>query len=252
MSKLYGLIGEHLTHSYSKQIHEALGGYPYELLPLAPAELSDFMKKKEFQAINVTIPYKRDVIPFLDAVDEKAAKIGAVNTIVNRNGILTGYNTDYDGFLYSLQKNNIETAEKTVLVLGNGGAAQAVFAVLKSGNAKKIAVIKQHPEEGCYSYEKAAELFSDADIIVNTSPVGMYPDTERSPMNLAPYSRLSAVIDLIYNPSETKLLAQARSMGIPTVNGGRMLVAQAFFAAELFLDRKLSTDKIESVYTEIF
>lgn len=248
MSKKYGLLGEHLGHSYSKTIHERLADYTYDLIELSKTELDTFLTEKNFSACNVTIPYKRTVIPYLDVLDEQARRVGAVNTIVNREGILTGYNTDYDGFLYTLQNCFENLCLDKVIVLGNGGAAQAVFAVLKDLNAREIVVVKHHPEEGVCSYEEASRLHNDATFLVNTSPVGMYPNTEASPIDLTPYQNLTGVVDLIYNPDKTKLLLQAESMGIPAQNGLLMLVAQAFFAVEHFLQTTLAKEKLEEVY----
>ncbi|MCH5273387.1 MAG: shikimate dehydrogenase [Lachnospiraceae bacterium] len=247
MSAKYGLLGEHLSHSYSKQIHEALADYTYELIPLSREELTKFMTAKEFAAVNVTIPYKREVIPYLDSMDERAKSIGAVNTVVNRGGKLEGYNTDYDGFLYTLRKNKIDVTGKKVAVIGNGGAAQAVLAVLRGLSVKELVIVDIIPGEGVCTYEDLHRLHTDADVLVNTSPVGMYPKVDASPLDLTPFKKLTAVIDIVYNPNVTKLLAQAASLGLTAVNGLQMLVAQAFFAAQHFLDTKLDEKKIEEV-----
>ncbi len=247
MSAKYGLLGEHLSHSYSKQIHEALADYTYELIPLSREELTKFMTAKEFAAVNVTIPYKREVIPFLDSMDARARNIGAVNTIVNKGGKLTGYNTDYDGFSYTLKKNNINVTGKKVIVLGNGGAAQAVLAVLRDLSAKEIIIVDILPAEGVCTYEEVNRLHTDATVLVNTSPVGMYPKVDAAPIDLTPFTGLTAVVDVIYNPEVTRLLAQAKSRGLIAVNGLQMLVAQAFFAAQHFLDKRLDEAKIDEV-----
>ncbi len=247
MAANYGLLGEHLSHSYSKQIHEALADYTYDLIELTKEEVKEFMTAKNFSAVNVTIPYKTEVIPYLDVLDERAKKIGAVNTVVNRNGQLTGYNTDYYGFLYTLQKNNIKITGEKVLVLGNGGAAKAVLAVLSDLSAKEIVIVKRISGEGVCSYEQAYTLHSDAAVLINTSPVGMYPKVEDTPTPLTPFPNLTAVVDLIYNPEVTKLLAEAKDRGLIAVNGLEMLVAQAFYAVQYFLDTKLPEEKIEEV-----
>lgn len=251
MNQRYGLLGEHLGHSYSKTIHECLADYTYELIELSGEELRTFLTEKKFSACNVTIPYKRTVIPYLDTMDERAQRIGAVNTIVNHDGFLTGYNTDYDGFLYTLQNCFKNLCLDKVIVLGNGGAAQAVFAVLNDLGAKEVVVVKHHPEEGVCSYEEAAVLHNDATFLVNTSPVGMYPNVDASPIDLIPYQKLTGIVDLIYNPCKTKLLLQGEAMGIPVQNGLLMLVAQAFFAVEHFLQTKLPKEKLEEVYAYI-
>ncbi|MBR2409804.1 MAG: shikimate dehydrogenase [Lachnospiraceae bacterium] len=247
MAEIYGLLGEHLSHSYSKQIHEALADYTYDLIELSKKELKEFMTAKDFAAVNVTIPYKKDVIPFLDEMDDRAKKIGAVNTIVNKQGTLYGYNTDYYGFLYTLQKNNIKITGEKVLVLGNGGAAKAVLAVLSDLSAKEIVIVKRTSGEGICSYEEAYVLHSDATVLINTSPVGMYPHTGETPTPLTPFPNLTAVVDLIYNPEVTRLLAEAKDRGLIAVNGLEMLVSQAFYAVQYFLDTKLNEDKIEEV-----
>lgn len=246
----YGLIGEKLGHSYSKIIHEQITDYQYEIHPLSKEEFPLFMKEKNFKAINVTIPYKRDVIPYLNEIDEKAKKIGAVNTIVNDNGKLTGYNTDYDGFYYTLVENQIEVKGKKVLVLGNGGAALAVLAVLKALEVGQILIVKYKEEDGCITYEEAKEKHFDASIIINTTPVGMYPNCNDSPIDLTPYQSLEAVVDVIYNPLTTKLLAQAMERQIKAVNGLAMLVAQAKYAVEHFKNCKLSDELIGPIYSK--
>lgn len=247
----YGLIGEKLSHSYSKVIHEQLADYQYELHPLTKEEFKSFMEEKKFKAINVTIPYKRDVIPYLDVIDEKARKIGAVNTIVNDNGKLTGYNTDYDGFFYTLTTNQVKIKDKKVLVLGNGGAALAVLAVLKNMGASDIIIVKYKEETGCITYEEAKQNHTDAAVLINTTPVGMYPNCDASPIDLTPYQNLEAVVDVIYNPLTTKLLAQAGDLGIKAVNGLTMLVAQAKYAVEHFKSCNLEDEVIQPIYDQV-
>lgn len=251
MRRQYGLLGEHLTHSYSKQIHEALADYTYDLIPLSRKELDEFMTKKEFAAVNVTIPYKREVIPYLDFVDERAKKIGAVNTIVNRDGHLSGYNTDYSGFRYTLEKHGFAVTGKKVLVIGNGGAAQAILAVLRDLSAKEIVIVDIVPGEGVCTHEEVLALHTDAEVLVNTSPVGMFPKVDDAPIDLTPFTALTAIVDIIYNPAVTKLLAQAASRGIPACNGLEMLVAQAYFACQIFLDKEIPEEKLEEVYQKI-
>lgn len=251
MRNQYGLLGEHLTHSYSKQIHEALADYTYDLIPLSRKELDEFMTKKEFAAVNVTIPYKREVIPYLDFVDERAKKIGAVNTIVNRDGHLSGYNTDYSGFRYTLEKHGFAVTGKKVLVIGNGGAAQAILAVLRDLSAKEIVIVDIVPGEGVCTHEEVLALHTDAEVLLNTSPVGMFPKVDDAPIDLTPFPALTAIVDIIYNPAVTKLLAQAASRGIPACNGLEMLVAQAYFACQIFLDKEIPEEKLEEVYQKI-
>lgn len=248
----YGLIGEKLGHSYSKLIHEQLADYTYDLIPLSKEEFHPFMQAHEFSAINVTIPYKQDVIPYLDEISDSAKAIGAVNCIVNREGRLCGYNTDYAGFLYTLRNNNIKVTGEKVLVLGNGGAAKAIVAALASLHPGELITVKYKEEPGTITYEQAEKLHSDASLIVNTSPVGMYPKVNASPMDITPYKNLKAVVDIIYNPPTTRLLAQAKERGITAVNGLEMLVAQAKYAVELFLDKELPEERIEDIMKQLF
>lgn len=247
----YGLIGEKLGHSYSKLIHEKLADYTYELTPLTKEEFKNFMEARAFKAINVTIPYKKDVIPYLDEIDENAKNIGAVNTIVKINNKLYGHNTDFGGFLYTVLHNGIQIKGKKVIVLGNGGGAQAILAVLKHLQAKEILIVKRRSEEGVIDYEECAAKHRDAEIIVNTSPAGMYPKIEEKPIDIALYPYCEAVLDIIYNPLKTRLLLQAEELGIKAVNGLEMLVAQAKYAVEFFLDKKIEDTVIEEIHQEI-
>lgn len=247
----YGLIGEKLGHSYSKIIHEKLADYDYEIKPLSKEAFRPFMEAGDFKAINVTIPYKKDVIPFLDHMDENAKKIGAVNTIVKRDGKLIGHNTDFPGFLYMVEHNGVKVAGKKVVVLGNGGAAKAVLAVLEFLKAGEIIIVKLNSGEGVISYEECRQFHSDARLIVNTSPVGMYPGTDASPIDVSLYPGCEAVLDIIYNPLKTKLLQQAEELGIKAVNGLEMLVAQAKYAVEYFLDKAIEDEVIDRIHHQI-
>lgn len=247
----YGLIGEKLGHSFSKEIHEKLADYTYDLCPLTKDEFNDFMKKKDFKSINVTIPYKRDVIPYLESMDDSARAIGAVNTIVNRDGKLYGYNTDMPGFIYMVNKNNITIKDKKVVVLGNGGAAQAIKAAVRKLEAAEMIVVDVLLTEGVISYEECFEKHTDAEIIINTSPVGMFPNVDASPVDLTHFPKCGAVLDVIYNPLTTKLVAQARELGMIGVTGLEMLVAQAKYAVEIFLDTKIDESEIDCIYREM-
>lgn len=247
----YGLIGEKLGHSYSKIIHEKLADYTYDLCPLSRDEFKPFMEKREFKAINVTIPYKCDVIPYLDELDEHATAIGAVNTIVHKNGKLIGHNTDFSGFLYTIEHHNISIRNKKVLVIGNGGASKAVIAVLKKLEAKEIVIVKVNKAEGTITYEECYANHTDVQVIVNTSPVGMFPNIDATPIDLPVFHCCEAVLDIIYNPLKTKLMLQAEELGIPAVNGLEMLISQAKYAVEFFLDQTISNDCIESIYHEL-
>lgn len=248
----YGLIGGKLGHSFSKEIHEKLSDYSYELHPLTKEEFTPFMKARDFKAINVTIPYKCDVIPYLDDMDENAKNIGAVNTIVNSNGRLTGHNTDFSGFLYMVQHHNIAIHGKKVLVLGNGGAAKAIIAVIKHLQAKEIVIVDIVPDNGAVTYEECLKNHRNSEVIVNTSPVGMFPDVDSSPLDLSLFQACEAVLDVVYNPLKTKLTLQAESLSIPAVNGLEMLVGQAKYAVEFFLDTKIEDSVIDTIYQEIY
>ena len=247
----YGLIGEKLGHSFSKIIHEKLADYTYDLIPLSLEELDVFMREKEFSAINVTIPYKETVIPYLDEVDPKAVKMGAVNTVVQRNGKLFGYNTDYFGFRYMLEHNHIQIAGKKVLVLGRGGASKAVIAVLEDMGAAEIHTIYYKIAEDSISYETCYALHTDAQVIVNTTPVGMYPNSGHTPIDLIPFTKLEAVADVVYNPLRTRLVLDAEEKGCQAIGGLEMLVGQAKYAVEIFLDQSLPEDSIDVVYKDL-
>ena len=247
----YGLIGEKLGHSFSKIIHEQLADYTYDLIPLTRDELDTFMKEKQFSALNVTIPYKETVIPYLDEVDAHAKKIGAVNTIVNHNDTLKGYNTDFYGFRYMLEHNGISVKNKKALVLGKGGASKAVIAVLEEMGAKEILTVyyKENPET--ITYEDCYQNHADAEIIVNTTPVGMYPNADDCPIDLNRFPDLSGVADVVYNPLRTQLVLEAEKRNIPSAGGLEMLVAQAKYAVEIFLDTKIADDRISEINTEL-
>ncbi|MBQ1993036.1 MAG: shikimate dehydrogenase [Lachnospiraceae bacterium] len=248
----YGLIGEKLGHSYSKDIHEMLADYTYDLCPLTKEEFAEFMEKKKFKSINVTIPYKRDVIPYLYEMDDNAKAIGAVNTIVNKDGKLYGHNTDFSGFMYMLKKHDIDVAGKKCLVLGDGGASKAVVAVLKKMGASEVIIVDIIKTETAITYDECFEKHTDAQFIANASPVGMYPKCDASPVDLTRFPKCEAVADVIYNPLQTKLVAQAEELGMKGVNGLEMLVAQALYAVEFFLDTKLDEEKIDEVYRKIY
>lgn len=248
----YGLIGETLGHSSSKQIHEQLADYIYEPHPLSREEFPSFMEKRNFRAINVTIPYKQAVIPYLSAMDEGARAIGAVNTIVNRDGALYGYNTDMPGFIYMVKKNGIEMNDKKVVVLGNGGASQAIQAAVKKLEAATLVVVGNRTlAEGVITYEECFRNHSNADIVINTSPVGMFPNVDASPVDLTHFPQCRAVLDIIANPLKTKLTKQAEELGMKGVTGLEMLIAQAAYAVEIFLDKKIPEEKIEEIYQQM-
>ena len=241
---LYGLIGAKLGHSYSKIIHEKIADYTYTLLPLpTEAEVRAFFEKREFAAVNVTIPYKQMVIPCCDEVDPRAKAIGAVNTVVNRGGKLYGYNTDYAGFAYLAKAHGVDFAGKTVLVLGTGGTHATVSAVCRDGGAKEILTASRTGKDGALTYEQAAAR-SDVQIVVNTTPCGMYPQTGQCLLDIAALPQLEAVLDVVYNPFATELVLRAKDRGLVAVGGFEMLVAQAVYAAEYFTGRALNCETL--------
>ncbi|WP_279121778.1 shikimate kinase [Holdemania filiformis] len=246
-----GLIGEHLGHSYSQRIHETLGGYPYELIEVAPQDLDAWMKNKDFAALNVTIPYKKAVIPYLEELDERARRIGAVNTIVNDHGRLIGKNTDYYGCRFMLEQAGIEIQGRKVILLGNGGAAQAVQAVLEDLGAAAIVKVKRNPSPETLTYEEAYRDHSGAQVIVNTSPVGMFPAQEGLPVELDRFPQLESVADVIYNPHRTRLIVEAQKRGCRTATGLSMLTAQAAEAIEAFIGKPVAPESILRMTAEL-
>lgn len=242
-----GLIGRKLGHSFSPQIHSYLADYEYKLYEMEEKDVGAFLKNCPLDAFNVTIPYKKTVIPYLDFISDTAKRIGSVNTIVKKADGLYGYNTDYYGFSYMVEKSGIEIKDKKVLVLGTGGASLTVKAVISDMGAKEIISISRSGENNYGNLEK----HSDANVIVNTTPVGMYPNNGESPVSLRIFKNLSGVLDLIYNPSETRLIFDAKTMGIPCINGLYMLSSQAKKACELFLDRKFQIDPTDAIVKNI-
>ncbi len=230
----YGLIGERLGHSFSKDIHGMIDNYEYELKEIPKGELDAFMKAKDFKGINVTIPYKQDVIPYLDEISDIARRIGAVNCIVNRDGRLLGHNTDYDGLKALILRNNIDMKGKKVLILGTGGTSRTATVVVEDLLAAKIIHVSRKAGDGCIDYEDAVTNHSDADVILNTTPVGMYPNSFGCPIDISKFGNLSGVIDVIFNPLRTELVLNALDRNIPAEGGLYMLVVQAIKAAERF------------------
>lgn len=249
---IYGCIGEHLSHSFSKEIHNLFMEYDYVIKEIAPQDLENFIKEKDFRGINVTIPYKKDVIPYLDGITDIAKRIGAVNTIVNNNGKLYGTNSDYFGMTAIINKANIDIENKKVLILGSGGTSKTATVVVEDLNAKDIIRVSRTAKDGCITYIDAVKYHSDADVIVNTTPCGMYPNFNQSPINLENFPNLSGVVDAIYNPLRSNLILQAESKGIKAIDGLYMLVAQAAGAEEFFLNSKIDNTKIDKVYNKIY
>lgn len=259
----YGLIGKTLVHSYSKEIHEALGRYQYQLFSLAEDEMPDFINARDFRGLNVTIPYKKDVIPLCDEVTDLARGIGAVNTLFWKNAsgtgssesisqedkILVGHNTDYEGFLYAASRAGIDFEGKGVLILGTGGTSLMARRAAADQNAAKIYIASRHPEKdppsgseiqdavilSTVSYDQLPEIADSIDVIVNTTPVGTFPNNMQQVIRLKDFPGCQAVIDVIYNPFKTALLLEAEKLGLKYTNGLPMLVAQATAAAGYFL-----------------
>ncbi len=239
----YGLCGRTLKHSYSKIIHELLGNENYNLYSLEKDEFYELMEGRSFKALNVTIPYKTDAYNLCDVVSDKAKSIGSVNTVVNKDGKLYGYNTDYEGFVYMLKRAKIDIKDKKVLILGSGGTSLTARAVCKGEGAKEFLVVSR---KGEVNYDNIS-LHSDADIIINTTPVGMYPDNGRTPVDISLFNNLCGVVDVIYNPIKTALVLEAEKRSIPSTTGLPMLVAQAVRAHEYFFDTKVDDSVIEDV-----
>ena len=239
-----GLLGHKLGHSYSPQIHRELADYSYQLFEKEPDQIEAFLKGDNYHGINVTIPYKKSVIPFCDRLTEQAQKLGAVNTIVRQtDGSLLGHNTDYFGFRSMAEKNGIHFTGKKVLVLGSGGASNTVCCVMRELGAEVVVISRN----GDNNYNNL-NLHSDCSAIVNATPVGMYPNTGLSPIDISRFPNLECVMDLIYNPAKTKLILDAEERGIPAENGLWMLVAQAKESAELFSSQKICNARIQEIY----
>jgi len=241
-----GLLGRKLGHSYSPQIHAFLGEYPYDLFEREPEDVEDFLLHGDFTAINVTIPYKKTVMPYCRLTDT-AKYMGSVNTIIRQpDGTLLGHNTDYFGFTSMVCRSGLDPNEKKCLVLGSGGASVTAVAVLKEMGAHVVVISRS----GENNYENL-HLHQDAAIICNCTPVGMYPHNGVSPVDLTQFPRLEGVLDMIYNPTRPQLLLDAERLGIVHSNGLWMLVAQAKEAAEWFLGKKLPDELIEDVYRKM-
>lgn len=248
----YGLIGEHLSHSFSKEIHERLGTYKYELKELNLEEFKFFMENRTFKAINVTIPYKEKVIPYLDYIDQTALSIGAINTIINKDGKLYGYNTDYLGLNALFKYMGLEIQNKKVLILGSGGTSKTSYAVCQTNKAKSIIKASLNAKaENEIPYEKIKDICNDTDIIINTTPCGMYPNNDQELINLDDFAMLEGVVDVIYNPLRTKLVEKALERKLKASGGLYMLVAQAVYASALFHDITFDDSIINDIYRGI-
>ena len=247
----YGCIGKKLPHSFSKIIHEKIGTYSYELCELTEEEITAFMTERNFKAVNVTIPYKQTVIPFLNEISKTARDIGAVNTVVNCDGKLYGYNTDFFGMTSLLKKNKISLIGKKVAILGSGGTSKTSVAVAKSLGANEILRVSRTGNDNSITYDELYENHSDTDVIINTTPVGMYPEIFSSPIDLSVFKKLSGVADAVYNPLTTKLVQDAQKMGIPAESGLYMLTAQAIRAYEIFMNTEADPELLDSIFSDI-
>ena len=240
-------MGEAVGHSFSPWIHQALADYDYRLYPTPPTDVEELFRRREFKGLNVTIPYKQTVIPLCDEVDPQAAAIGAVNTVVNRDGRLTGYNTDIDGLICLARRAGVNMAGKKVAVLGSGGTSRTAQAAARKLGAAQVVVISRNGEDNYGNLSRHA----DTQVVVNTTPVGMYPRCGVAPVSLEAFPRLEGLLDVVYNPLRTALLMEAEARGIPCSCGLPMLVAQARRAAELFTGADIPDDRLEEVVSSL-
>lgn len=247
MSMEYGLVGRSLEHSFSPELHGLFADYKYDLIELEPEELKDFFAEKRFKGVNVTVPYKKTVLKYIDEISPEAKEIGAVNTVVNKDGRLFGYNTDFFGLCRLVEISGIKLEHKSVLVLGTGGTSRTAEAVCRGFGAESVLKVSRTPENEEISYAEAKSR-TETEIIINTTPVGMFPHSEETPLDISDFPKLCGVIDVIYNPLRTGLVLDAKKQGIPSVGGLYMLAAQAAKSAELFCGEKISDCKIESAY----
>lgn len=246
--KIYGLLGRRLGHSWSVPIHHAMGCEDYRLIELEPEELGAFLRREDIGGLNVTIPYKRDVMPFCDVIDPAAQAIGSVNTLVRRDGKLYGYNTDIHGFLYMIRRAGISFAGKKALVLGSGGASLTARTAARREGAREVVTISRN---GPDNYENL-DRHADAEVLINTTPVGMWPKMDGQPVDLTRLPRLEAAADVIYNPSRTGLLLQAEALGVRRAGGLPMLVAQATQAEELFFEKAIPDSETDRILSKLW
>lgn len=247
----YGCIAEKLGHSFSKVIHALLGEYSYELCEVKPEELDSFMRNGRFRAINVTIPYKEAVLPYMSALDEQARAIGAVNTVVNRDGKLWGYNTDFYGMKSMIESMGISLTDKTVAVLGTGGTSRTARAVAREMGAAEILTVSRTGRGDSITYEALRSHSGKIQILINTTPCGMFPNTQGCAVDVEDFPFLEGVVDAVYNPVRPQLVLDARRKGIPATGGLYMLVAQAVRASEIFLDTSYPVGTVERVYASV-
>lgn len=247
----YGLIGEHLGHSFSREIHERISDYKYEIHEVAPDALGDFLSNPTFEGINITIPYKEKAIPYLYFVSDNARKIGAVNTVRNENGKLYGYNTDYMGMRALILRNKIDLKDKKALILGCGGTSKTGYAVLSDLGVRQIVRVGREGESADVLYKDVLNEHSDAEFILNTTPVGMYPKNEGKIIDVNDFPKLEGLIDVVYNPLRTNIVLDARKRGIKAESGLYMLVSQAIYASEIFTGNKISEELCTATFNEI-
>ena len=243
----YGLLGEKLGHSFSPQLHRALAGYDYRLLPTPREEVEELFRRRDFRGLNVTIPYKQTVMPLCDEIDPRASAIGAVNTVVNRGGRLTGYNTDIDGLIYLAKRAGVDMAGKKVVILGSGGTSRTAQAAARELGAAEIVVVSRRGEDNYETLPRHA----DAGVLINTTPVGMYPGCGEAPVEISLFPRLTGVLDVVYNPLRTALLMEAEARGIPASCGLPMLAAQAWRAAELFTGEDIPESRLAAAHADL-
>ena len=243
----YGLLGEKLGHSFSPQLHRALAGYDYRLLPTPREEVEELFRRRDFRGLNVTVPSKQTVMPLCDEIDPRASAIGAVNTVVNRGGRLTGYNTDIDGLIYLAKRAGVDMAGKKVVILGSGGTSRTAQAAARELGAAEIVVVSRRGEDNYETLPRHA----DAGVLINTTPVGMYPGCGVAPVEISLFPRLTGVLDVVYNPLRTALLMEAEARGIPASCGLPMLAAQAWRAAELFTGEDIPESRLEAAHADL-
>ena len=244
----YGLIGERLGHSYSPQIHRVFGDYDYQLYPMTGEQLRETLKGRDFKGLNITIPYKKDVLPFCDEVSGTVREVGSANTLYFREGKLCAENTDLPGMLFMLDRAGITLTGKKVVILGSGGTSLTAQAACQVRQAAEYTVVSR---SGPVTYEDLYEKHTDAEIIINSTPVGMYPGNLVSPVDIRRFPKLCGVADVIYNPAKTALLLDAEEAGISHIDGLWMLIAQAWHAARLFLNEEIPEEKIAEAYKSV-
>lgn len=247
----FGLIGKSLSHSFSREIHALIANYDYSLLEIDESELSAFFERRDFLGINVTIPYKEKAMAYLDEISDEAKKIGAVNTVVNRDGKLFGFNTDFFGMRSLINRAGIDCKNKKVLILGSGGTSKTASEVAKSLGAKDVKRVSRKEGAGDVTYDVAYRVHGDADVIVNTTPVGMYPCADACPVDLSKFKNPSGVVDAIYNPLCTNLVLDAKDRGLRAQGGLYMLVAQAVYASAIFQNKEVDERIIDRVFSEV-